>query len=407
MRVRDGWRGSLPNPIAPSEVLGTQRVLEGVLVRSALSFAKRPIGMAVGLGLTLALVAACGGSSSSESSSAPAAESSTTASDAPAESAAPAELIKVTMVQPWVIQGEEAGQIAAVREGFFADEGLEVEIVPGGPDVRAGALLASGSADFAILSPAGVYTNRVQDIPIVGVGGINQADGLILMCKTSTGIASFGDLKGKKVGVWVGGGEAGVQAAAVQAGVPVDEVEWLPQKFSMEEFFQDQFDCASAMEWNEKHIVYNEGYKPGETVNELRTADVGIFLPGDSIATLESTIAERPEVVQGVVSGTLRGWQWTCSSPENQKKAAQYTVDMAPDLDLDLQVIQVQEMCALIAQGPAKEAGSIGVLAPESWQSSADAALAAGQLESPADVASSFTDQFVNAVPEEYKKITW
>jgi NitT/TauT family transport system substrate-binding protein len=361
--------------------------------------------IAVGAVLSaVSFLAACGGGSSSSSTAA----SADPAASGAASEAAPVELAKVGFVMPWVIQGEEAGQFAALNQGFYKEEGLDVEIIPGGPDVRAGALLASNSAQFAVFNPAGIYSNRAEGIPVVGIGGINQADGLFLMCKTTTNIKSFADLKGKKVGVWLGGGEAGIQAAAVKSGLAVADVEWLPQKFSMDEFFNDAFDCASATEWNEKHVVYKEGLEPSKgNVVELRPSDVGLFLPGDSIATLESTLQEHPEWAQGIVNGTLRGWQWTCSSPENRKTAAQYVLDAAPDLDLDLQIIQVDEMCSLMAQGPAKDSGEIGGMAQTSWQQSADAALAAGQLKEPADVASAFTPTILDAVPADYRTITW
>lgn len=322
-------------------------------------------------------------------------------------SGAGGELTKVTYVMPWVIQGEEAGQFAALRNGYFEEEGLDVEIVPGGPDIRAGALLASGSADFATMNPAGVYTNRAEGIEIVGLGVMNQGDGLLLVCKTSTGITGWQDLAGKKIGVWLGGGESGPQSAAAKAGVAVSDVEWLPQKFSMEEFFNDAFDCASAMEWNEKHIVYREGYEPGKDIIELRQGDVDQFLPGDSIVTLASTVQDKPEMVQGIVTGTMRGWQWVCSNEENRKAGAQFTVDAAPDLDLDLQIIQVNEMCTLIDSGPAAEEKLIGGVYPDSWQESANAALAAGQLSEPADVPAGYVTTFMDAMPMEWRTINW
>jgi len=349
--------------------------------------------MFVAAGLVLA---ACSSDSSSDSSSAETDSASETT-----------ELTKVVYVMPWVIQGEEAGQFAALRNGYFEEEGLDVEIVPGGPDIRAGALLASGSADFATMNPAGVYTNRAEGIPVVGVGVMNQGDGLLLVCKTSTGITGWQDLAGKKIGVWLGGGESGPQAAVAKAGVAVSDVQWLPQKFSMEEFFNDAFDCASAMEWNEKHIVYREGYEVGKDIIELRQSDVGQFLPGDSIVTLESTVQNKPEIVQGIVNGTMRGWQWVCSSEENRRAGAQYTVDAAPDLDLDLQIIQVNEMCTLIDSGPAAQEKLIGGLYPDSWKASADAALAAGQLSSPADVSAGFVTKFMDAMPIDWRTIGW
>jgi len=363
--------------------------------------------LSAGLLVSAAALAACSSGSTSTEAASPAAATAAATAAAPS-SAAPVELTKVNYVMPWVIQGEEAGQFAALNNGYFADEGLDVTIVPGGPDVRAGALLESGSADFAVLNPAGVFTNRAEGIMTVGVSGINQADGLLLMCKKSTGIDSFEKLKGKKIGVWLGGGEAGFQAAAVKAGLQVADVQWLPQKFSMDEFFNDAFDCASATEWNEKHVVYsNPDFADGANLFELRPADLGMYLPGDSIVALQKTIDERPELVQGIVNATLRGWTWVCSSPDNRKAGAQMTVDAAPDLDLALQVIQVDEMCNLMTQGPAKEEGMIGALPQASWQAAADAALAAGQLKEAADIATSYNTTFLDNVPADYRKISW
>lgn len=390
--------------------MGHIGLAKGVQVTSANRRVRLVATLSAGLLVSAAALAACSsGTSSTEPASAAATAAASAAATAAApSSAAPAELTPVNYVMPWVIQGEEAGEFAALNQGFFKDEGLDVTIVPGGPDVRAGALLESGSADFAVLNPAGVFTNRAEGIMTVGVGGLNQADGLLLMCKKSTGIDSFEKLKGKKIGVWLGGGEAGFQAAAVKAGLQVADVQWLPQKFSMDEFFNDAFDCASATEWNEKHVVYsNPDFKDGANLFELRPTDLGLYLPGDSIVTLQKTIDERPQLVQGIVNATLRGWQWVCSSPDNRKAGAQYTVDAAPDLDLALQVIQVEEMCNLMAQGPAKEEGMIGALPQASWQAAADAALAAGQLKAAADVATSYTATFLDQVPADYRKITW
>jgi len=60
-----------------------------------------------------------------------------------------------------------------------------------------------------------------------------------------------------------------------------------------------------------------------------------------------------------------------------------------------------------MAQGPAGEEGMIGAMPQTSWQQSADAALAAGQLKEPADVTAAYTSQFLDAVPAEYRTITW
>ena len=104
------------------------------------------------------------------------------------------------MVLPWVIQGESAGHFVAVDQGYYEDAGLDVEIIPGGPDVDSRRLLASGSAQFAVSSTPGIILARNAGIPLVGLWTQNQESGSGLVCKTETGIDSWDDLDGQEGG---------------------------------------------------------------------------------------------------------------------------------------------------------------------------------------------------------------
>jgi len=106
------------------------------------------------------------------------------------------ELTKVKLVLPWVIQGESAGHFVAVDQGYYEDVGLDVEIIPGGPDVDSRRLLASGSAQFAVSSTPGIILARNAGIPLVGLWTQNQETGSGLVCKTATGIDRWDDLDG-------------------------------------------------------------------------------------------------------------------------------------------------------------------------------------------------------------------
>ena len=64
-------------------------------------------------------------------------------------------------------------------------------------------------------------------------------------------------------------------------------------------------------------------------------------------------------------------------------------------------------MCDLMSQGPAEESGLIGDMVESSWQTSHDATLDVGLLEAPEDIPAGFDNQFVDAVPAEYREITW
>lgn len=311
-------------------------------------------------------------------------------------------LTKVRFVLPWVIQGESAGHFVALEKGFYKEAGLDVEIIPGGPDVNAAKLLASGSAEFATGNSGGIILARKEGIPLVALWTQNQESGSGLVCKTKTGVTSWADLGGKKVGLWVGLGEPENYYAVEKAGVGKDNVQWLPQKFSMVEFYEDKFDCASVTFWNELHVVEGAGYKMGEDFILLKASDLGIYLSGDSGMTTETMIKEKPEIVQAFVDASMRGWMYALQNPE---EAVAATLKYAPDLDPKKQLYQVEEVNKLMTSGPAGDAGKIGVVSADNFKAYMDALIGAGQLDAPQDLAGAIDTSFWEKTPAEYVTI--
>lgn len=307
---------------------------------------------------------------------------------------------KVKVVLPWFIQGESAGHFVAKEKGFYEEVGLDVEILPGGPDVRHSTLLASGAVDFAVSSPANVLTSRGEGLPLVGLWAQNQEDGYQLVCKKEHGINDWTDLEGKRVGIWFGGAEYSVWYAMSLAGMERDDVELLPQR-ALSEFFEDQIHCASAMAWNEVHAILDEGYSRDE-LTFLKLSDLGKNLPGDSGVTTEKMIEEKPEVVQAFVTASLRGWQYALQNPE---EAAEITVKYSPDLDLDAQVIQVEEVAKLMTTGPVVQSQTLGTQSVDSWVNVQTSLREAEQLKGDEPIENAFTNEFLDKVPAEYLAI--
>lgn len=327
------------------------------------------------------ILAACGGSGGSSSDS---------------------KLTKVKFVLPWVVQGESAGHFVALDKGFYKEAGLDVEIIPGGPDVNAAKLLASGSADFATGSSGGIILARKEGIPLVALWTQNQEGGSGLVCKTKSGVTEWADLKGKKVGIWVGLGEPELYYAVEKAGINHEDIEWLPQKFSMVEFYEDKFDCASVTFWNELHVVEGAGYALGTDFTLLKASDLGIYLSGDSGMTTEKMITEKPEIVQAFVDASLRGWKYALEHPE---EAVAATMKIAPDLDPKKQLYQVEEVNRLMISGPAETAGKIGTMSADNFAAYQDALIGAGQLDALQDLSGAINSSFFDKVPKEYNSI--
>lgn len=347
------------------------------------------------------LVSAC----TSAPSASPTAGASTSAGSAGPSAAASKALTKVSYVLPWVVQGESAGNLVAKQKGFYADAGLDVTIVPGGPDINAPALLASGSAQFSAGAVAGILTARSQGIPLVALYTQNQSDGIIWLCKNKTGIKSFADLAGKNVGVWFGSNDSKLLLALAKAGVDANKVQILPQKFSMIEFFEDKFDCASATVWNELHVVLDAGYTVGTTADDITILDpansLGIFITGDSGYTTEKMIQDHPDVVQAFVTATIRGYQYALAHPD---EAAEITKGFAPDLDLHKQLLQVEEVNRLLISGAAAQDG-IGTIRESDYATVQDMLVAVKLLKTKLDLTQAMDLTFWNAVPADYRAV--
>ena len=198
------------------------------------------VGAAVG-GLALTL-AACGGSSSS----APAPAGSDTGS------AAPADLKPVKLQLQWFTQGQFAGYFAAVDQGFYKDEGLDVEILEGGVDIVPQTVLAQGNADYAITWVPKALASREQGAGITDVAQMLQRSGTLQVSFKDKNLTDAASLKGHTVGNWGFGNEYEIFAGLTKANLdPAKDVNLVGQQFDMVGLLKGDIDAAEAMTYNE------------------------------------------------------------------------------------------------------------------------------------------------------------
>lgn len=316
------------------------------------------------------------------------------------ESAQATPLTKVKVQLAWVKQGEFHGIFNAIEQGFYAEEGLEVEVLAGGPDVRSVQVVASGGAEFGIGAPGVVIASRANDVPVVQIAQSFQDSFTVYIAKKERGFETIEDIAGAKFGVWYGGYEYEPQLMVEKAGVGLANINWVAQKFSMAEFYEDAIDVASATLHNELHVVLDDGYTRDE-LTIFRASDFGAAMVADGIYTTEQMIAERPEVVQAFVNATLRGWKWGLL---NGDEAAEIVLKFNPEADLQKQVYQVEEVNKLITTRGAMENG-LGYMDMADWEVSQEALLTVEVIDEPVDLAAAFDTTFWENVPAEYKTL--
>ena len=134
-------------------------------------------------------------------------------------SAEPQELDKVTLQLKWVTQAQFAGYYAALEEGYYEDEGLDVELKPGGPDITPEQVVASGQAEFGIDWLPALLAARDQGGDLVNIAQVFARSGMTELTWKDSGITDVAGMKGKKVGVWCCGNENELYAALVKNGI--------------------------------------------------------------------------------------------------------------------------------------------------------------------------------------------
>ena len=322
---------------------------------------RRPIrALAIGAALTL-LATACGGSD-----------------DDGGGDAAGGGPTKVKLQLQWVTQAQFAGYFAAVDQGFFRDEGLDVEILEGGVDIVPQTVLAQGQADYAIAWVPKALASREQGAQITDVGQIFQRSGTLQVSFKDKAISGPGDLRGKKVGNWGFGNEYELFAGMTEAGLdPAKDVTLVQQQFDMLALLKGDIDAAQAMTYNEyaqvleaKNPATGKLYQPSD-FTVLDWNEVGTAMLQDAVwastEQLESDTAYQDTTVK-FLTGAAKGWAF-CR--DNAEKCRDIVVAKGSKLGASHQLWQMNEINKLIWPSPNK----IGIVDQAVWTKTVDIAL--------------------------------
>jgi len=229
----------------------------------------------------------------------------------------------------WVTQAQFGGYYAALENGFYEEEGLNVTIRPGGPDIAPVQVLMGGSADVMVDWMPSALAAREQGAPVVNIAQPYVRSGMMLTCLAESGITSPEDFRGRTLGVWFFGNEYPFLSWMNHLGIPTeggdDGVEVLRQGFNVDPLLQRQADCISTMTYNEYGQVLDAGISADQLVT-FKYEDQGVATLEDGLYVLEDNL-EDPEFVDRMarfVRASMRGWEWAA---ENREEAAMMVLD--------------------------------------------------------------------------------
>jgi NitT/TauT family transport system substrate-binding protein len=345
--------------------------------------------------------AACGGAGTGGSPAAgtpgagspgtesPAAESP--AAESPAGSPS-GERASVQLQLQWAPQAQFAGYFAAREEGFYDEEGLDVEILDGGPDVIPQVVGSDANGpEFTISWVPKVLEVRAADqSDLVNIAQVFQRSGTLSVSWAEDNITSPTDFEGKRIGVWDFGNEHEVIAAAREAGLEAGtDFEKVIQPFDMSLLLNREIDVAEAMIYNEYAQVLEtqnpetgELYQP-EDLNVIDYNEVGTAMLQDAIFARQSWLEEEgnEDVAVRFLRASFRGWIFCRENPD---ACIEHTVNAGSTLGAGHQAWMMNEINPLIWPSPS----GIGMMPEDQWQQTVEISVEAGIIpEEPGDEA--------------------
>lgn len=324
-----------------------------------------------------------------------------------------AELTPVSVQLQWLTQAQFACYYSALDQGYYAEEGLEVTIIPGAVDIVPIDVLTAGDADYAISWVPKVLGSIEQGAAVTNVAQIFERSGTLSVAKKSAGIASVADFKGKKIGSWGYGNEWELIAGMQKNGVTLADLDGgstVQQAFDMNAFIAGDIDVAQAMTYNEYAQVLettNEAtgalYTP-EDLTVFNWNDEGTGMLQDAIwANAEKLAGDTAYAEQTVkfIKGTIKGCVFAKDDPA---KAADIVTAAGSTLGTSHQLWMTNEINKLIFPSTS----GVGHINEDQWKQTVDIALTTKNPEGSTIItaeppATAYTNEYVDKALEELK----
>lgn len=299
-------------------------------------------------------------------------------------------LESVTLRLSWVHDLSYGGIYIAVDSGCFTREGLDVELKPGGFGLDPIKLVGSGTDKFGIASSVNLLLARAQGVPIVAIGGYYQRNGIGFFTHKESGITTFAQFKGKRIGVQTGTDtDVLYRALLVRNSMTSDDVKEVPIQDDMTPFLTDQIDVLPGYVTNQPITLRDQDID----VNIISADTEGVNYYGQVFITEEETVWDQPDLVKRFMRGIQCGFK---EFIENKGAAVDAARKWAPEFDPEvLPAIYDAAMPLVRNDIPGLP---VNALTKERWRATEWILRDAGLLKEGIDVSTVYTTEFIGDI---------
>jgi NitT/TauT family transport system substrate-binding protein len=300
-------------------------------------------------------------------------------------------LDKVSFGTNWVAEAEHGGFFQAVADGTYKNYGLDVTIVPGGPNNNNRILLIAGKLDFFMSANSLQSFDAVtSNVPLVAVAAMFQKDPQVLLTHPDIKAAKLEDLKPLTLFVSKEGMTTYFQWLKSEYGFSESKVK--PYTFNPQPFIVDKKSAMQGYVTSEPFAVEKAaGFKPGIFL----LADYGFNTYSTLIETRRELVERKPDLVQRFVDASIIGW-YNYLYGDNAAANAMIK-KLNPEMTDELLSYSIDKMkeYGIVDSGDSLKSG-IGAMTDERMANFFDKMVRAGVVRSDIDFRQAYTLRFVN-----------
>jgi NitT/TauT family transport system substrate-binding protein len=301
------------------------------------------------------------------------------------EDETPAELTHIRLPMGYVPNVQYAPFYAGVEEGYFAEAGLEIEF-DYSYETDGVALVGANEIQFSLVSGEQVPIARAEGVPIVYVMAWYGEYPVAVIAKSEQNLKTPQDMAGKRIALpgLFGANYVGLRALMGYAGLEEKDLTLESVGFTQVEVLAaDTSEVIVGYIANEPVQLAAQGYD----LDVLLVSDY-LDLVSNGLITNEITLAENPDLVQRMVSATMKSIQFAVENPEEAFQHCFKYVEGLEDADQEVQKQVLEVSLALYQTDP------YGHSNPQAWENMQEVLLDMGLMKSEIDLTEAYTNEF-------------
>jgi NitT/TauT family transport system substrate-binding protein len=298
-------------------------------------------------------------------------------------------LDKVNFRLDWVPGAEFAPFYLGKEKGFFTEQGIDIQILPGEGSTVSAKLVGNRSAEFGLAAADVVVMANSKGLPITSIGIMLQEVPGSIIFPTDSGIKKLTDLYGRKLGIQLKSStEKQWRAVAKMNNIDESKITEVPADRAIAQLIANKtIDAGVAFYFNDGLRLVAEG----TPMSSISFSDNGLKFYGDALICSSDLIKEKPDLVKRFTLAFVKSWTYAIG---HEKETLASFLKQNPTIDPKYSGLKLPVVLKMSESADTK-ANGFGSSTQDRWDSMQKSLISMGLMTDPVDVSKIFTNEFL------------